>query len=84
LVSATIRSQKSTPTRFSWKMLWSNMYSADSAEVDDPLAEVRRADAVSHVLVVDRARRVVVTADAADPARDEVRVARVLALMKML
>ena len=30
LVSATIFSQKSTPTRFSWKMLWSNMYSAAS------------------------------------------------------
>jgi hypothetical protein len=26
----TIFSQKSTPTRFSWKMLWSNMYSAAS------------------------------------------------------
>ena len=50
------------------------------AEVDDPLAEVRRRDAVGHVLVVDRAGRVVVAADAADPAGDEVRVARVLAL----
>ena len=30
LVSLTIFSQKSTPTRFSWKMLWSNMYSAAS------------------------------------------------------
>src|SRR5258705_10771748 len=30
LVSFTICSQKSTPTRFSWKMLWSNMYSAAS------------------------------------------------------
>ena len=30
LVSPTIFSQKSTPTRFSWKMLWSNMYSAAS------------------------------------------------------
>ena len=50
------------------------------AEVDDPLAEVRRADAVGHVLGVHRARRVVVTADPADPAGDEVRVARVLAL----
>ncbi len=50
------------------------------AEVDDPLAEVRRRDAVGHVLVVDRAGGVVVAADAADPAGDEVRVARVLAL----
>ena len=50
------------------------------AQVDDPLAEVRRADAVGHVLVVDRAGRVVVTADAADAAGDEVRVPRVLAL----
>src|SRR6185295_19514143 len=30
LVSFTICSQKSTPTRLSWKMLWSNMYSAAS------------------------------------------------------
>ena len=50
------------------------------AEVDDPLAERRRVHAVGHVLVVDRAGRVVVAADPADPAGDEVRVARVLAL----
>ena len=50
------------------------------AEVDDPLAQVRRRDAVRHVLGVDRAGGVVVAADAADPAGDEVRVARVLAL----
>ena len=50
------------------------------AQVDDPLTEVRRAHAVGHVLVVDRAGRVVVTADAADAAGDEVRVPRVLAL----
>ena len=50
------------------------------AEVDDPLAEVRRAHPVGHVLVVDRAGGVVVAADPADPAGDEVRVARVLAL----
>ena len=30
LVIFTICSQKSTPTRLSWKMLWSNMYSAAS------------------------------------------------------
>ena len=29
-VSFTICSQKSTPTRLSWKILWSNMYSAAS------------------------------------------------------
>src|ERR1700721_1720554 len=29
-VSRTIFSQKSTPTRLSWKILWSNMYSAAS------------------------------------------------------
>ncbi len=50
------------------------------AEVDDPLGQRRRFDAVRHVLRVDRAGRVVVTADAADAAGDEVRVARILAL----
>ena len=49
------------------------------AEVDDPLPEVGRRHAVGHVLGVDRARRVVVTADAADAAGDEVRVPGVLA-----
>ena len=50
------------------------------AQVDDPFAEVRRLDPVGHVLRVAGAGRVIVTADAADPARDEVRVPRVLAL----
>ena len=50
------------------------------AEVDDLLAERGRVHAVRHVLRVARARRVVVAADAADAAGDEVRVARVLAL----
>jgi hypothetical protein len=50
------------------------------AEVQDPFAQVRRADSVGHVLGVDRAGRVVVTADTADSAGDEVRVPRVLAL----
>jgi hypothetical protein len=50
------------------------------AEVDDPLAEMRRFDAVGHVLRIARARGVVVPADATDPTRDEVGVARVLAL----
>ena len=49
-------------------------------EVDDLLAECRRVHAVGHVLGVHRARRVVVAADAADAAGDEVGVARVLAL----
>jgi hypothetical protein len=50
------------------------------AEVDDPLAQIRRADAEGHVLGVAGAGGVVVAADAADAAGDEVRVARVLAL----
>ena len=50
------------------------------AEVDDPLTEVRRLDAVGHVLRVAGARGVVVAADAADAAGDEVGVARILAL----
>jgi hypothetical protein len=50
------------------------------AEVHDPLPQMRRLDPVGHVLRVHRADRVVVAADAADAAGDEVRVARVLAL----
>ena len=50
------------------------------AEVDDPLAQRRRLHPVGHVLGVLRAHRVVVAADPADAAGDEVRVARVLAL----
>ena len=50
------------------------------AEVDDPLAERRRLDAKGHVLRVAGAGGVVVAADAADAAGDEVGVARVLAL----
>ena len=50
------------------------------AEVDDLLAEGRRVHAVGHVLRVARAGGVVVAADAADAAGDEVGVARVLAL----
>ena len=78
-VSFTICSQKSTKTRLSWKIVWSNMYSAGFAEVVDPLCQVRHADAVRHILRVDRTRRVIVAADTADPTADEVRVARVLA-----
>ncbi len=50
------------------------------AEVDDLLAQRRRVHAVRHVLRVAGARRVVVAADTADAAGDEVGVARVLAL----
>ena len=49
-------------------------------QVDDPFTQVRRLDAVRHVLVVDRTGGVVVAADTADAAGDEVGVARVLAL----
>src|SRR5207248_3483117 len=49
------------------------------AEVDDPLAKRRRLDAVGHLLRVAGAHSVVVAADAADAARDEMRVAGVLA-----
>ena len=50
------------------------------AQVDDPLGDGRRPDAEGHVLGVDGAGGVVVAADAADAAGDEVGVARVLAL----
>ncbi len=50
------------------------------AEVHDLLAERGRVHAVRHVLRVARTGRVVVAADPADAAGDEVRVARVLAL----
>ena len=46
-------------------------------EVERQVAQRRRLDAVGHVLVQARARAVVVAADAADAARDEVRVARI-------
>jgi hypothetical protein len=49
------------------------------AEVEDPLAQRRRLDPERHVLRVDGAGGVVVAADPADAAGDEVRVARVLA-----
>ena len=49
-------------------------------EVERVVAELRRLDPVGHVLVQARAGAVVVTADAADAAGDEVRVARVDAL----
>ena len=46
-------------------------------EVEREVAQRRRLDAVCHVLVQARARAVVVTADAADAAGDEVRVPRI-------
>ena len=50
------------------------------AEVDDPLTERRRLHPVGHVLRVTGAGGVVVAADPADAAGDEMRVPRVLAL----
>jgi hypothetical protein len=50
------------------------------AEVDDPLGHRRRLDAERHVLRIGGAGGVVVAADAADAAGDEVGVARILAL----
>ena len=50
------------------------------AEVDDPLADVRRLHPVRHVLAVAGTGRMVVATDTADPAGDEVRVPRILAL----
>ncbi len=48
LVSLTICSQKSTPTRLSWKMLWSNMYSAASPRltIHSPIAGGRMPKAM--------------------------------------
>ena len=48
-------------------------------EIHDPFREGRRLHAEGHVLGVHAAGRVVVAADAADPAGDEMRVARILA-----
>ncbi len=50
------------------------------AQIDNPFAQVRRANAEGHVLRVIGAGRVIVAADAADTAGDEVRVPRILAL----
>ena len=55
------------------------MYSAASPRLTIHSPMRRRPDAVGHVLRVARAGRVVVAADAADAARDEVGVARILA-----
>ena len=50
------------------------------AEVDQPLAEMRRLYSVRHVLAVTRTGGVVVTADSANAAGNEMSVARVFAL----
>ena len=56
------------------------MYSAASPRLTIHSASGRRLDAEGHVLGVAGAGGVVVAADAADPAGDEVGVARVFAL----
>ena len=80
LVSLTICSQKSTPTRLSWIDVVVEHILGRLAQVDDPFAHLGRADAEGHVLGVAGTGGVVVAADAADPAGDEVGVARVLPL----
>lgn len=50
------------------------------AEVHDPLAQIRWFHAIGHVLCVTGTRSVVVAADPADTAGDEVGVPRVLTL----
>ena len=50
------------------------------AEVDNPFRKVRRANTERHVLSVDGTSCVVVPADSTNATRDEVSVARVLAL----
>src|SRR5689334_7064606 len=47
-------------------------------KIDDPFTEVRRPYAVGHVLVVNRAGRMVVAADPANAAGYEMSVARIL------
>ena len=49
-------------------------------QVHDPFAQMRRLDAVGHVLRITGTGGVVVSANPADAAGDEVRVARILAL----
>src|ERR1051326_2236018 len=49
-------------------------------EIDDPIREGRHADAEGHILRVYGAGRVIVAADTADPAGDEMRVTRIFVL----
>ena len=50
------------------------------AQIDNPLGHVRRLDPVGHVLGIDRTRRMVVPANAANAAGDEMGVPGVLVL----
>jgi hypothetical protein len=52
------------------------------AEVDDPFPERRRLDAIRHVLGIDGTGGMVVAANPADPAGDEMRVAGILVLQE--
>ncbi len=50
------------------------------SEVGDPLSHVRGPNPESHILGVNRAGRVIVATNAADPAGNEMRVARIFPL----
>ena len=50
------------------------------AEIDDPLGHIWRLHAISHVLRVDGTGGVVIAADAANPAGDEMGITRILVL----
>src|SRR5215467_62145 len=52
------------------------------AQIDDPFTQMRRPDAVSHILCIAGAGGVIIAADAADSARNEMSVARILTLHK--
>src|SRR5215467_16069494 len=52
------------------------------AQIDDPFTQMRRPDTVSHILSIAGAGGVIIAADAADSARNEMSVARILALHK--
>ena len=48
------------------------------AEIDDPFANVASFTSVSHVLRINRAGRMVIAADSANSAGDEMSIARIL------
>src|SRR5215471_11409443 len=52
------------------------------AEIDDPFTQMGRPDAVGHILCIAGAGGVIIAADAADSARNEMSVARILTLHK--
>src|SRR5215472_4918048 len=52
------------------------------AQIDDPLSEMRRLDAIGHILRIARARGVIIPADSADSASNKMRIARILAFHK--